>query len=184
MPHQRDETCRTCLDATCRDVKRSEVMRRAVASCDVASCYVVQADAIQCRATHRSGPSLACQVCCRVAFPSVFFFLVSQPAQSYSSGRDQGSQHRKRTKVQTVMPPAGACSSKNCRGWLPLILLSPILLRRRRAPVKTPAGLQSSGAAERREASRLPLTRCRLPRGVICVLWYACYGTRAVIRVP
>ena len=115
-------------DVTCCGVKRSEVMRRTVASCNVASCYVVQSDVIQCRATRRKGPTLACRVCCRVAFPSVFFLLVSQPAQSYSSGRSQGSQHRKRAKVQTAMPPVGACSRKNCGGWLPLMLLSLTLL--------------------------------------------------------
>ena len=115
-------------EVTCCDVKRREVTQRTVASCSVVSCYVMQCHVIQCRATRRRGPPLARGGCCRVAFPSVFFLLVSQPAQSYSSGRGQGSQQRRRAKVQPKMQPVGACSSKNCYSWLPLILLSLILL--------------------------------------------------------
>ena len=88
LPHQRDETRRTCQDVTCPDVKRSEAMQRTVASCNVASCYVRQSDAIRCRATSRKGPPPACEVCRHVAFPSVFFPLLSQASQSYSSDRD------------------------------------------------------------------------------------------------
>ena len=170
-------------EVTYWDAKRREMAQRTVASCSVASCYVTQCHVIQCRATRRRGPPFARGGCCRVAFPYVFFLLVCQPAQSHSDGRGQGSQQRKRGKVQTQMPRVGAYSSKNCYGQSPLTMLSPIVLSRCCARVQTRKRLQSGQAAKRSEAPRLLRTCRRILHAVTRVLWYTCRDTRAVACV-
>ena len=170
-------------EVTCCDAKRREVTQRTVTSCSAASCYVMQCHVIQCSTTRRKGPLLACGGCCRVAFPYVFFLLVCQPAQSHSDGRGQGSQQRKRGKVQTQMPRVGAYPSKNCHGRSPLTVLPPMVLSRCRARVQSRKRLQSGQAAKRSEAPRLLRTCRRILHAVTRVLWYTCRDTRAVACV-
>ena len=174
-------------EVTYWDAKRREMAQRTVASCSVASCYVMQCHVIQCRATRRRGPPLARGGCCRVAFPSVFFLLVSQSAQSYSSGRGQGSQQRRRAKVQPKMQPVGACSSEICYGQLPLTLLSLTVLSHCCARVQTPNGLCDTRAAIyvlwHAYCGRRALTYVLVVRAVVCVLRYACSDTCALICV-